>query len=310
MKPVEILLCAYGHDQKDKGIVFLSYDKEKKSLVKERVLSLLGKCNLVTESDGILYLSVKNQDGNAIELYDASSLKKLKSYPSEYFYSYGQIVNHQFLLASYESGVDSVFDLKAERFTAHCVHHHEGMKSHGKSHYIQKLKDGQIIGIENGLQQMIIYQNLDLEVARIIEYPPVNLRLLSVHPNGKTAYMNTGYSNELIVLDTQDWSIQTRFKLTDHEGWYSGGNAISSDGKYVCVSVRGEDVIHVFEHQGNQLFNKMKLKCGKIPRDLMFIEHDLFVTCTEDHRVEVYDLDQDGLKICEAEVGQPITFKM
>ncbi|MBQ7888212.1 MAG: beta-propeller fold lactonase family protein [Erysipelotrichaceae bacterium] len=310
MKPAEIMLCAYGNHQVDKGIVILSYDKEKKSLIKERVLSLAGKCNLVSESEGVLYLSVKYPDGNKIELYDASSLKKLKSYPSEYFYSYGQVIENKFLLASYESGVDSVFDFESECFVSHCVHQREGMSTQSKSHYIQKLKDGQIIGIENGLQQMIVYKNMNLEIERIIEYPPVNIRLLAVHPDGKTAYMNTEFSNELIVLNTSDWSIQNRYKLADHEGWYSGGNAISSDGKYVCVSIRGEDVIHVFVNNGGCLHHQMKFCCGKTPRDLMFVGHDLFVTCTNDNKVEVYDMNNKCFKVCEAEVNQPITFKM
>ena len=151
---------------------------------------------------------------------------------------------------------------------------------------------------------------MNLEIERIIEYPPVNIRLLTVHPDGKTAYMNTEFSNELIVLNTSDWSIQNRYKLADHEGWYSGGNAISSDGKYVCVSIRGEDVIHVFVNNGGCLHHQMKFCCGKTPRDLMFVGHDLFVTCTNDNKVEVYDMNTKCFKVCEAEVNQPITFKM
>ena len=135
---------------------------------------------------------------------------------------------------------------------------------------------------------------------------PINLRLLSFHPNGKYAYMNTEFSNEIIVLDMNYFSVLNRVQMVEQEGWYSGGNAISSDGRYICSSIRGEDAIYVFETFEDQLKLVKTFNCGKNPRDLIFINEYLFVTCTDDHCIEVYDREFN--KIDSLEMNQPITF--
>ena len=309
MNRCEMYVCAYGRNENERGIVKLCFDLDTEKLTKQFVLPLKGKCNLVTECNGHLFLSVKRSNGCFIEEYDAQTYDCLSSIESAYFYSYGQIVDDKFLLASYESGVDSVFDLKTKTFDAHCVHQKDGQKA--KSHYIQKLKDGQIVGIENGLQQFVVYENLNLGVKKIVEYPPVNIRLLSVHPNGKTAYMNTEISNELIALDTSNWEVLSRWKMAEGEGVYSGGNAMTDDGEIVCASVRGQDRIHVFETNEGILIPVGSFGCGRIPRDLKFVLDYLFVSCTDDDRIEVYDLSNAQFKKCaEIDVLQPITFEM
>ena len=134
---------------------------------------------------------------------------------------------------------------------------------------------------------------------------------MSVHPDGKTAYMNTEYSNELIVLETENWTVTDRWQMADQEGWYSGGNAISEDGAYVCASVRGQDRIHVFRPFGWNVVPVGSFGCGRIPRDLVFVEDLLFVSCTDDNKVEVYDFaDEMFEKIAEVDVAQPVTFGM
>lgn len=307
----EVYLCAYGKNQVEKGIVKLTFDLKTKDLKKEFVLPLEGKCNLVTKSNGKLYLSVKRAEGNFIEEYDALTYECLSKSPSEYFYSYGQVVGDKFLLASYESGVDSVFDLNTHCFAAHCIHQRDGVEGHGKSHYIQCLSDGQIVAIENGLQQIYLYKNMNLDIERVIDYPPVNVRLLSISDYHSVAYMNTELSNEMISLRTTDWTEINRWKMADQEGWYSGGNAISKDGEIVCASVRGQDRVHVFYGNGGLLFPAGSFGCGRIPRDLKFVSDYLFISCTEDNKIEVIDFtDMKFRKCAEIEVYQPITFEM
>lgn len=295
----KVYITAYGKDGIDKGIHELSLNGK---LTREKYLPVSGKCNLVIEYDSKLLISVKYADFNQLEVYDLD-FNLLKTYDSPYFYSYGNIRNNKCYLASYENGVDSVFDLEKECFISHNIHKKEGLKA--KSHYIQCLGD-KIIGIENCLQQFIIYKNDHLEVERMIEYSIINIRLLSFHPNGKYAYMNTEYSNEIIVLDTNDFSVLNRYQMVDRDGWYSGGNAISKDGKNVCSSIRGEDMIYIFETNESELRFIKKIKCGSIPRDLVFVNEYLLASCTNDNCVEVYD--QEFNKIDSLSMNQPITF--
>ena len=294
-----IYVTAYGKDNVDRGIHLLSFEGK---LHREKYLSLSGKCNLVLQHESYLILSVKYANENKLEIYDFD-FNFIKSFECEYFYSYGHVKNNKCYLASYENGVDSVFDLENECFISHNIHKKEGSKA--KSHYIKCLDD-KIIGIENGLQQFIIYKNDSLEIERVIQYPPINIRLLSFHPNGKYAYMNTEFSNEIIVLDMNNFSVLNRVQMVEQEGWYSGGNAISLDGRYICSSIRGEDAIYVFETFENQLKLVKTFNCGKNPRDLIFINEYLFVTCTDDHCIEVYDREFN--KIDSLEMNQPITF--
>ncbi len=307
----EIYVCTYGCEGYERGIVKLTFNLQTKELTKKFVLPLDGKCNMVTKAGNRLYLCIKRIEGSFIEVFDAETYECISSTPSDYFYSYGQVVGDKFLLASYESGVDSVFDLNTQCFTAHCVHQREGFEGHGKSHYIQCLKDGQIVGIENGLQQIYLYENMNLDVKKVIDYPPINIRLLTTDGYSSVAYLNTEISNEMISLSTKDWSEICRRKMADQEGWYSGGNAISPDGEIVCASVRGQDRIHVFYTNGGLLFPAGSFGCGRIPRDLKFVSDYLFISCTGDNKIEVIDFTDIKFRKCaEIEVAQPITFEM
>ncbi len=307
----EIYVCTYGREGQERGIVKLTFELQSKEIKKEFVLPLAGKCNMVTKAGNRLYLCVKRNEGNFIEVFDAETYACISSTPSQYFYSYGQIVEDKFLLASYESGVDSVFDLNSLCFTAHCVHQREGFEGHGKSHYIQCLKDGQIVGVENGLQQIYLYENMNLDVKKVINYPSVNPRLMSIDDYCSVVYLNTEISNEMISLSTKDWNEICRRKMADQQGWYSGGNAIHQNGEIVCASVRGQDRIHVFYANGGLLFPSGSFGCGRMPRDLKFVSDYLFISCTDDDKIEVVDFtDMSFRKCAEIQVYQPITFEM
>ena len=55
-----VYLCTYGDaNHHERGIVKLNVNLDTGELTKEFVLPLQGKCNLVTEYDDHLYLSVK-----------------------------------------------------------------------------------------------------------------------------------------------------------------------------------------------------------------------------------------------------------
>lgn len=301
-----IYVCAYGDCKENKGIYQLTFDEGR--LFQKNFLQIQGKANMVIETATQLITCVQYKDKNTLEFYDKETLTLLKSADTEYFYSYGQYVDDQLLLASYASGVDSVYSISKNQFIAHSKHEEEGKKA--KSHYIQLMKDGNIVGIENGLQRFYIYKNQDLEIEKVIQYPVVNIRILSIHPHMNRAYMNTEITNELYVLDTTDYQVIRKFKLTEQDG-FSGANALSEDGKYLCISVRGEDKLYIFENdeEGNTKLIK-SFSCGKTPRDGVFIDHYLLMTCSDSNSIEVYDSILDFKKISTYEIIQPITFQM
>jgi len=48
-----------------------------------------------------------------------------------------------------------------------------------------------------------------------------------------------------------------------------------------------------------------------MPRDVLFRNNRVYVTCTDQNAIEVYDAENEGLKkISEIRVTQPITFAL
>lgn len=306
----ELFLTAYAGN--DKGIVKLLFDKDKKEIIKKGRIQIEGKCNMVIESDQYLYMSVKYTDNNFLEIYKKDTFNKIKSIQCSFFYSYGQKYDHYLLLASYENGVDSVYDLETDKFISHYEHKKKGINKPGKSHYIKQLSDNKIVSVDNLYQQIYVYKSKKLEIEEIVQLEEKNIRLLSFHPTNGKAYLNTELTNELLVLDLNNFEIIKTYKLTECVGSYSGGNALSHDGKYLAITLRGENCICLFETKSNGLLNLVtKSICGKTPRDVIFMDDYLFVSCTDENAIEVYEIDNLNIKkVNEVKVDQPITFAM
>lgn len=312
---VELYLSAYGNESgEDRGMIKLSLDVENGILRKEDFIPLAGKSNMIVERGKELITSVQYQDGAAIERYDRSGSLK-KRVKTKYFYSYGQAVRNRLLLASYASGVDSSYDLINDRVVKNVVHRRAGYEGSGKSHYIHQMKDGRVISVENALQQIYVYQDEDLNLASVMDFPAApekNPRLLSFHPEKPAAYLNTEKTNELIMLNTDTMEVKKTIVLSDTANTFSGGNVTAEDGKYLAVSLRGKNAVSVWYLDEMGCFRSgFEFPCGRTPRALRAVGDYLLVSCTDDDCVEAYRIYKNyvrktySLKIC-----QPITFSM
>ena len=221
-----------------------------------------------------------------------------------------QIFDDYILFASFKSGVDALFDRKENRIIKEVVHERDGKQS-GRSHYIRQLKDGRVVSVENGLNQIYLYRNKDLEIENVIDFEEKNIRLMNFADEEKTVFLNTEVSNELLVLDGKDFHLKQSLKLTEDEKSFSGGHVVSDDGRYDFVGIRGEDTLAVFENRNGEVSLLEKIPCGKTPRDLYWLEGCLFASCTGENAVEVYKIEEAGLKkMTCVEVYQPITFEI
>ncbi len=308
----EIYFTTYNKD-KEKGhhIVKANLNLKEGTIEIISIKDLAGKANMILETKNQLITSVETQKSVKLEFYNKKTLELIKQYESEYFYSFGQVLENKLILSSYSKGVDSIFDLEKKEFTKSVIHSRNDF-SNGKSHFIGKLKDGRVVSVENALQQIYLYKNDGLELERIVEFglkPPMNIRLLSFSLDQKYAYLNTEYSGEIIVLDTSNFEIIERHTLSSKEGYYSGGNTISSDGKMVYISMRGEDCIYIFKAKDETIKLIDKIKCGRNPRDLKIVDDYLLASCTDENCIEVYKVDQESLiKVNSLEIERPITF--
>lgn len=314
-KGMEFFLSAYGSENgEDRGMMKLSLNVENGTLRKEDFIPLAGKSNMIIEHGKELITSVQYPDGSAIERYTRGGglMKRTKT---EYFYSYGQVIKDRLLLASYDSGVDSIYDLTEDKVIKNAVHRRAGYEGNGKSHYIHQIRDGRVLSVENALQQLYVYKDADLNPESVMDFPEnpeKNPRLLSFHPEKPIAYLNTEKTNELMILDTDTMKVNKSIFLCDTENTFSGGNAVSEDGKYIAVSLRGKNVVSVWYLNETGCFRSgFEFPCGRTPRDLKAVGNYILVSCTDDDCVEVYHVYQNYVrKTCSVKIRQPITFSM
>lgn len=110
-----IYLTAYGNKEgQEKGIVRLELDTESGSIKKEGCIPLDGKSNMVLEEADQLVTSVKGKEGSRLEFYTKDG-KKTGSADTDLFYSFAVSLQDRILLASYESGADSIYDREEKK---------------------------------------------------------------------------------------------------------------------------------------------------------------------------------------------------
>lgn len=301
-----LYVCCYGDEQgKEKGIVRISYDETTNEYQKHHLISLIGKTNMLVIHEDNLYVSEERKQQNYLIIYDKNGIKQ-KEIKTDYFYSYGAYQNEKLYLASFRDGIDSIYDCDKDKWIKHVIHKDENEKK-GRSHFIHEWKQKIFLSVDNALQQVYFYdENLNIE--KILSFPDINIRLLSFHPTLPYAYLNTEKTNEVIIIDLMDRIAITQVKMTNKKNSFSGGNAIDKDGHLLALSVRGENKIYLYEiSDGKHLSYKSSFSCGAMPRDLYIHDTLLFVSCTMDNQLEVYDLITYKKKK-SIPLQQPITF--
>ena len=302
----EILLTSYGDSKgQKKGIFALDTDYGKAELR----IPLNGKCNAVTR-DGNQTIYCEDRSGIYYLVFSENG-SVVKEIETKYFYNYLNVTEDKILLASFSHGVDAVYDKKTGKITKEVIHERKGQDGFGRSHYIRQLKDGWVISVENKFNQIYVYADDGLKIDHIEEFDEKNIRLMSFADEEKTVFLNTEVSNELLVLDGTDFSLKETWKLTENQDSFSGGHTIDDQGRFVFVGIRGEDQIAVYKNQSGNVSFIEKIECGKMPRDMMYENGLLYVSCTNENAVEVYQMKDDHLVLVNRiEINNPITFEM
>lgn len=305
-----ILCTAYGDSSENKGIAIIGTDKN------VTFLNVDGKCNFCIENKDRLYVPVQNGTNQIIE-YRRENENYVQDgiYQTEYFYSHGTFFEGKLILASFSDGVDAIYDPETHKETDLFVHSREGRDEHGRSHYIGITPDHKYVySVDNGLQQIYMYKIEDGKfiLVDIREFSQENIRLMPISSYSKCAYLNTETTNRIYILSYEN----ERFHISDMENMessdkcFSGGNSISANGKRLCVSLRGDNILHYYEiNKDGKLKLLSRIACGDMPRDILFKNGHIYVSCTNDNKIEVYDPKDDQLKkINEIFIKQPVTF--
>ena len=299
-----VYLTAYGNKGHDQGIIELLINSNDQVI--KHCFQLDGKSNMVVDAGDQLITCVQELQGNFLLFFSKSGVL-VKRVQTNHFYSYGSISNDSLLLASFEEGLDSSYHLKTGEWHT-SIHHREGATVKGRSHYIKRIND-KIIAVDNAYQQLYVYDDETLKEVQVVDFENgLNNRLLSYDAHKGLLFLNTELSNELLVLQASDLKVIKRIKITENRSCFSGGNVYYDKGQLICISMRCENMIYCFRNDDHfPLVHKIPTK--KMPRDLKIIEDRLYVTCSDDHCVEVFSLI-DFKKINEIEVYLPVTFSM
>lgn len=308
-----VILTAYGDDKgKDKGLVFIDESGEK------TIVPVAGKANCCIRSGSKLYVPVQEKSENKLYVYQFhhGNCTILNVYTTRYFYSHGFVMENLLILASFESGVDAIVDLDNFEEIYFYKHSRDHDGQAGRSHFIGLTKDNKIYSVDNSLEQIIVYKNADkrLEPVSLTEFGDENIRLMPYSSFSDHFYLNTEKTNSIVAMQYHDgiFDIKHRYEIAAGNGCATGGNAVSADGKRLCVSLRGADRLYYYEIKSDGSLRLIdSISCGAMPRDVSFCNDSVFVTCTNANRVEQYrEVDKKLVKITDVTVNAPVTFSI
>lgn len=311
-----VILTAYGSGAADQGVIVIDEEKDGGNTYIRQILPIDGKCNFCIQVQDRLYASVQRDKPYLLEFqYDGGAYFQTGSCPTRHFYSHGTVCEGLLFLASFSDGVDAIYDMDQNREIDFHVHERTGYSDAGRSHYIGATYDlRHIYAVDNALQQIYLYDivNRQFAVRDIREFGEENIRLMPYSSYSDCYYLNTELTNRIYVLKLigEEFHIRSITDLKCRTACSSGGNAVSVDGRRLCVTTRGDNYLHYFRIlPGGDLELLVRTACKEMPRDVLFQEDRLYVTCTDSDAVEVYDIGEDTLeKINELYIGRPVAF--
>lgn len=185
-------------------------------------------------------------------------------------------------------------------------------------HYADLTPDGRLITCDLGEDLITIYDISDdgklTEVSHFQDDPGFGTRHLAFHPDGKYVYVLGELSSELEVFkyDAETAKLTRIQKLktipstwTAHNG--AGAIHISSDGRFVYTSNRGENTIAVYEVQADHTVKHIQSISseGDFPRDFNFSPDEKYIVCAnqESDDLALYARDAESGKLTLLQKG-------
>lgn len=312
---MNLYVMSYGDEHGvGKGLVKLVLRGHE--VVEKTCFPVDGKANHAILHGEQMIIPVKEATGNVLYRYEKGQL--IEKLAVRHFYSHGIVGDEGcYYLASYEDGVDAIFDPVQKKEVCIMEHHRQDCSDQAKCHYIGRTPDERYIyAVENGLQQLYVYQvkEKQFQIHDVLQFPlKENIRLMPCAPDGVHAYLNTERSNCIYTLQYQDgcFMIQDQLPLhpeVDHS--FGGGLAISEDGTLLCTSMRIENKLSCFTIQADGTLTLLDaISCGNMPRDVQFCGTYIALSCTLDQVIELYTISNQHLvKVTSIPIPQPITF--
>ncbi|WP_165769169.1 lactonase family protein [Virgibacillus profundi] len=293
-----------------KGIYRFTLDIETGTLSHVEVAAEVGSPTYlsISEDNRNLYAVAQQDQMGGVHAYEADretgSLKFINKQLTEGTPPcHLQVHNNKLVTGNYHKGEVELLHVKGQGGVelASSIHH-EGNGPHERQekshvHFSGATPDGKYVVVcDLGTDELATYQieNNKLEHVHTLKVKPGSgPRHITFHPDGKTAYLMTELSSEVIVLDYD--SEQGRFteKQTIRaipEDFTETNDAsaihISSDGRFVYTGNRGHNSIALFrvdEASKELTFVEHTSTGGDWPRDFTLDPSEQFVIASNQH---------------------------
>lgn len=189
---------------------------------------------------------------------------------------------------------------------------HEGSGPHERQesphvHYTAHTPDGKFVIVADlGTDELVSYRIENETLVRASTFkakPGSGPRHVDFHPDGKTAYLLTELSSDVIVLDYNDeigefTEKQTISAIPEEFTEQTDASAIhvSSDGKFVYAGNRGHDSIAVFKVDENDQTLSLVQHIstgGEFPRDFVLDPSEAFLIAANQHSGNLVLFERD-----------------
>lgn len=114
----------------------------------------------------------------------------------------------------------------------------------------------------------------------------------------KFLYLVSELSNELFVIETNEWNIIHQIPVLMSQEIHVRDTAairLSDDEKFIYVSTRTKDVISVIELEDHKPTVIQTVSCGgKHPRDFILLDHYLLCANKNTNEVVSFKINDDG----------------
>lgn len=333
-------VSSYGKNN-DKGIYILTFNEETLELKQRQQIVTIDYPSYMICDDHNLYVAYKNasaeNNGGGIgsfSIYNDELILNNNYSSSGRSYTHLCLSNDKnyIFAANYHIGATASYrlELKSVKEKITAVRH----KGRGPdllkrqtgphAHCVGITPDKEFVySVDLGADKIVMYRYQDGILKEDSNYslnvvPGSGPRHMIFSQDGHYAYLVNEINNTIMVfryLEGRYSLIQVVSTIPRHFKEFSSAAAIrlTSSGKHLFVSNRGHDSIAMY--RVNKETGKLSLlymvHTGKEPRDFhIYNDQFIFVTCQEDHKVQVLTFDEDNEKLLltpsEIHISSPV----
>lgn len=296
--------------ESSEGIYRFELDTEAGKLSNVEVATKIGSPTYVTFSEDQRFLYAVDQDGDqgGVAAFKVDGETGELSFLNNSLEEgappcHLTVKNQELVTGNYHHGVVALYRVNEQGIEAKLSSiTHEGSGPHERQegphvHYTAHTPDGKFVVVADlGTDELVSYEIKDEKLVKVSTYKAKagsGPRHLAFHPDGKTAYLLTELSSDVIVLNYNDETGEFTEKqvLSALPKDYNGQNDasaihVSSDGKFIYTGNRGHDSIAVFRvNETNQelSFVEHTGTGGKFPRDFVLDPSEAFLVAANQH---------------------------